>query len=198
LQFIEGYWNHRYLSGETGWDLGEVSPPLKAYFDQLEDKTLKILIPGGGNSHEAEYLYRNGFKNVYVCDIATVPLRNLKERIPEFPEEQLLHLNFFDLEDDYDLVVEQTFFCAINPEERTSYIEQIRKLLKPNGKLVGLLFNVPLNKDRPPFGGSQDEYKELFASQFEIDIMETAFNSIAPRAGNELFVKLLPLKNRAV
>lgn len=198
MQFIEGYWNHRYLSGETGWDLGEVSPPLKAYFDQLEDKALKILIPGGGNSHEAEYLYRKGFKNVYVCDIATVPLRNLKDRVPEFPEEQLLHLNFFDLEDEFDLIVEQTFFCAINPEERTSYILQTRKLLKPNGKLVGLLFNIPLNEDRPPFGGSRQEYMQLFGTQFEIDIMETAFNSIAPRSGNELFIKLFPLKNPTV
>lgn len=198
MQFIEGYWNHKYLSGETGWDLGEVSPPLKAYFDQLEDKELKILIPGGGNSHEAEYLHNRGFKNVYVCDIATVPLRNLRDRVPGFPTDKLLHSNFFDLEDDFDLVVEQTFFCAINPEERTSYIQQIRKLLKPGGKLVGLLFNVPLNEDRPPFGGSREEYKELFGSQFEIDIMETAYNSIAPRAGNELFIKLFPLKNQTV
>lgn len=32
--------------------------PLKVYFDQLTNKDLKILIPGGGNSHEAEYLLK--------------------------------------------------------------------------------------------------------------------------------------------
>jgi thiopurine S-methyltransferase len=61
-------WNNRYLNDDIGWDLGEVSPPLKAYFDQLENKEIKILIPGGGNSYEAEYLLQKGFKNVFVVD----------------------------------------------------------------------------------------------------------------------------------
>jgi hypothetical protein len=47
-------------SNETGWDLGQVSPPLKAYIDQLTDKNLRILIPGCGNSYEAEYLLEKG------------------------------------------------------------------------------------------------------------------------------------------
>ena len=122
MQFIEGYWNNRYLSGETGWDLGEVSPPLKHYFDQLNNKDLTILIPGGGNSYEAEYLFKNGFKNVCVCDIAAIPLRNIKNRVPDFPSDQLLNINFFDLKGQFDLIVEQTFFCAINPEMREDYI----------------------------------------------------------------------------
>jgi len=29
----EQYWNNRYINNETGWDLRQVSPPLKAYFD---------------------------------------------------------------------------------------------------------------------------------------------------------------------
>lgn len=194
MEFIEGYWNHRYLSGETGWDLGEVSPPLRSYFDQLTDKDIRTLIPGGGNSYEAEYLYKRGFKNVHVCDVATIPLRNLKQRIPGFPTGQLLNKNFFDLKGKFDLIVEQTFFCAIDPVQRADYIQKTSELLKPGGKLVGLLFNIPLNQDRPPFGGKLEDYREMFASAFEIAIMETAYNSAASRAGNELFIKMSPLK----
>ena len=40
------FWENRYRNQETGWDLGTVSPPLKAYIDQLEDKDVAILIPG--------------------------------------------------------------------------------------------------------------------------------------------------------
>ena len=58
-------WDDRYKNNDIGWDLGEVSTPLKTYFDQLENKELKILIPGGGNSYEAVYLFQQGFKNVY-------------------------------------------------------------------------------------------------------------------------------------
>lgn len=80
------FWNKRYLEGTHGWDLGAVSPPLKAYIDELTNKELKILIPGGGNSYEAEYLFRKGFKNVYVVDLAEEPLKNIQKRVPKFPK----------------------------------------------------------------------------------------------------------------
>ena len=44
------YWSQRYVEGRTGWDLGSPSQPLKAYIDQLEDTSIKVLIPGAGNA----------------------------------------------------------------------------------------------------------------------------------------------------
>jgi SAM-dependent methyltransferase len=190
MQFIEGYWNHRYLQGETGWDVGYVSTPLKEYIDQLEHKDMKILIPGGGNSYEAEYLFGKGFTNVYVLDISVIALQNFQKRVPEFPSEQLLHCDFFELEDTFDLIIEQTFFCALNPSDRTRYVSKMHSLLKEKGKLVGLLFNISLNEDRPPFGGNEAEYRNLFSEKFKINVMQTAYNSIPERSGNELFIKL--------
>lgn len=188
LKLDESFWSEKYLDGHTGWDIGYVSTPLKEYIDQLTDKELKILIPGGGNSYEAEYLFENGFKNVSVIDISTIPLENLLKRVPSFPKKNLLHLDYFELEETYDLIIEQTFFCALNPEIRKEYVQKTHQLLKPNGKLVGVLFNIPLNNDTPPFGGNELEYRSLFEEKFIIDIMETAYNSIPQRTGNELFV----------
>ena len=190
MNLFEGYWNHRYLSGETGWDIGYVSTPLKDYIDQLEDKSIRILIPGAGNAYEAEYLHKNGFTEVTVVDIASIPLMRFKERVPGFPEDNLIQKDFFDLVEPYDLVLEQTFFCALEPELRPAYVRKMHELLSPGGKLVGLLFNVPLFSDHPPFGGSKKEYEPLFGEYFEIDIMEPAYNSIPPRQDNELFIKL--------
>ena len=31
-------WDNRYLNNDIGWDLGEISTPLKVYIDQLENK----------------------------------------------------------------------------------------------------------------------------------------------------------------
>ncbi|QAA81115.1 methyltransferase domain-containing protein [Aequorivita sp. H23M31] len=191
MNLDESFWSERYLSGQTGWDIGYVSTPLKEYIDQLSDTDLKILIPGAGNSYEAEYLYNKGFKNVSVIDISKIPLENLLERIPEFPKENLLHMDFFDLNETYDLILEQTFFCAQNPELRKKYVSKMHDLLRPNGKLVGVLFNIPLNNDKPPFGGNKSEYRSLFENKFIIVIMETAYNSIPQRDGNELFVKMI-------
>lgn len=191
LVLEENYWTERYGRGETGWDIGYPSTPIKEYIDQLEDKDIKILIPGAGNAYEAEYFWKQGFKNVWVLDISTLPLEHLKERVPDFPQEQLIHSDFFDHYGEYDLIIEQTFFCALNPELRPKYVEKAVELLKPTGKLVGLLFHVPMNSDRPPFGGSWEEYQKLFAGSFDISIMETAYNSIGPRMGSEVFVKML-------
>lgn len=186
----ESFWSEKYVCGETGWDIGYISTPLKEYIDQLKNKDLKILIPGGGNSYEAEYLFNKGFTNVSVIDISIIPLENLSNRVPSFPKKNLLHLNFYDLEDTFDLILEQTFFCAQEPKFREKYISKLYKLLRPNGKLVGLLFNIPLNNDKPPFGGSEEEYRFLFKDSFVIEKMETAYNSIPQRAGNELFISM--------
>lgn len=191
MSAYETFWNDKYKAGATGWDIGHISTPLKVYFDQVTNKDLKILIPGGGNSYEAEYLHNQGFKNVFVADISKVPLQNLQMRLPDFPKEHLLHSDFFDLKGKYDLIVEQTFFCAIDPSLRTQYVLKSNQLLKENGKLIGLLFNIPLNTDGPPFGGSKEEYQAYFEPYFKIETMETAYNSITQRAGNELFVKFI-------
>lgn len=190
MELNASFWNNRYLSNDIGWDIGYISPPLQQYFDQLADKNLKILIPGGGNSYEAEYLFTKGFTNVYVVDLSATALENIKQRIPDFPDSQLIHGNYFDLDTSFDLIIEQTFFCAISPSLRQDYVTQTHRLLTPKGKLVGLLFNVPLNDDQPPFGGSKEEYNSLFSPHFDIQLMEPSYNSIEERAGTELFIKM--------
>lgn len=187
----EEFWTSLYKEEDIGWDLGKVSPPIASYFDQLKDKSPKILIPGGGNSYEAEHLFRSGFSNTFVVDIAHIPLENLKKRCPEFPNDQLIHRNFFDLDDSFDIIVEQTFFCAIHPSLRIKYVNHCYNLLNNKGRIIGLLFNVPLNQDHPPYGGSQSEYLNLFQNLFNIKVMDIAWNSIEPRSGNELFIHLV-------
>ena len=41
-KLTQGYWENRYLMQDTGWDIGQISAPFKAYFDQLRDKNIKI------------------------------------------------------------------------------------------------------------------------------------------------------------
>jgi SAM-dependent methyltransferase len=181
------FWDEKYKNNDIGWDLGEVSPPLKAYIDQLTNKNLKILIPGGGNSYEAEYLHKNGFKNVYVIDLSKTALKNFKERVPSFPLAHLINNDFFHLEMTFDLIIEQTFFCAINPLLRSKYVKKSNDLLTTNGKMAGLLFDAPLNTDKPPFGGCKEDYTNNFKLYFDIVLMENSHNSHNSRLGKELF-----------
>ena len=180
------YWEERYKKGETGWDAGSITTPLKEYIDQLTNKNIKILIPGAGNGYEFDYLIEKGFQNVYVIDIAETPLENIKKRKPEYAS-HLIHSDFFKLDDTFDLILEQTFFCALPPEMRPKYVEKMASLLNTKGKLAGLLFDFPLTTEGPPFGGSVTEYLNLFSDKFTIKTLEKAHNSIKSRQNKELF-----------
>lgn len=188
-RFDGTYWHNKYKNNTTGWDIGYISTPLKKYFDQLKDRSISILIPGGGNGHEAEYLHHLGFKNVYLLDIVAQPLKNFHSRVPEFPRAHLKQIDFFKLSGQYDLIIEQTFFCALDPVLRKKYVEKVNELLNNKGKLVGLLFDFPLTDDGPPFGGNIDEYIHTFSKKFKIKILERSYNSIPERNGKELFIK---------
>ena len=153
------------------WSL--VDNKQKEYFDQLNDKDQKILIPGCGNAYEAEYLYQNGFKNIFLVDFSKKALDNFKKRIKNFPKENLICKDFFDVDGTYDLIIEQTFFCAISKKLRPVYAKKVHSLLSKNGKLVGLLFNAPMYEDHPPFGGTKDEYSSYFNPFFNFKIFDT-------------------------
>ena len=187
----EKYWTQRYHEKRIGWDIGYPSTPLKEYIDQLEDKTISILIPGAGNAYEAEYLWKQGFRNVYVMDISQVPLRQFHERNPDFPAKQLLLEDFFQHKTTYHLIFEQTFFCSFVPTDknRNHYAEQMAKLLKSNGKLVGVWFDLPLTEDieKRPFGGDKKLYLRYLNPHLKTITFEKCYNSIPPRIGNELF-----------
>ncbi len=183
------YWKERYQKKETGWDLGEVSPPIKAYFDKIENKELKILIPGCGNGYEGRYLFNKGFKNVHLLDFASEPLETFLLNTPSFPQGNLHNEDFFRHKGKYDIIVEQTLFCAIDPSLRRNYAEHLSSLLKRGGKVVGLLFNRDFTGG-PPFGGNKEEYLTYFSPYFKKVKMEECYNSIPPRNGSELFIQL--------
>ncbi|MFI5135936.1 MAG: methyltransferase domain-containing protein [Chitinophagales bacterium] len=193
MEFLNAdFWKEKYDTGNTGWDVGRVSSPLKSYFDQLTDRNIRVLVPGGGNSYEAEYLFNAGFRNVFLLDLVEPPLQNFKKRVPSFPASHLIHQNFFDHEGQYDLIIEQTFFCALNPELRPAYAKKIFGLLKPGGKLAGLLFDdLMTERDHPPFGGTKEEYQNYFSPYFNFKVFTRANNSIEKRKDRELFMILL-------
>lgn len=183
------YWEAQYEAKTTGWDLGQVSPPIQAYVDTVADKNSRILIPGCGNSYEAEYLLEQGFSNITVIDIAPTPVTVLKEKFKNNPNIQIVLGDFFEHQGKYDLIIEQTFFCALPPTMRQKYVWKMHQLLAEEGILAGLLFN-RMFESGPPFGGSKEEYQKLFAAAFDFIKMDSSENSIAPRANSELFINL--------
>lgn len=186
----KNFWNERYLTGTTGWDLGKVSEPIAAYVDQLTDKNLRILIPGCGNAYEAAYLAQKGFTDITLIDIAPELVKNISQQFEQTPAVKVIEGDFFEHKGVYDLILEQTFFCALDPSLRQKYVEHMHEILSEKGKIAGLLFNKLFEHQGPPFGGFSEEYQQLFKSHFRIKTLEPCYNSASPRAGSEVFIIL--------
>lgn len=196
LQLDENFWSDRYQKGYTGWDIGSPSPPLYQYLCQIDTKTIDVLVPGAGNAYEIVAGVEIGFLNIHLLDISAVPIRLFLEKYPLFPKDQVHHQNFFEHSGSYDLILEQTFFCALDPKLRQRYAEKMYELLKPGGRVVGVLFDREFTQTGPPFGGSSKEYQVYFEPFFELEKFEPCYNSIPARMGSELFINMKKRLNR--
>lgn len=184
----EKYWNARWQNAETGWDIGYAAPAITKYVDGIKDKNIAILIPGCGNAYEAAYLIEQGFTHITLIDFAPKAVEHLQEKFGDNASIKIINGDFFEHEGSYDLILEQTFFCAILPNRRIDYAQKMQELLKVNGSLVGVLFDRDFGNPTPPFGGNKAEYLAIFEPYFTIEKMETCYNSIQPRAETELFI----------
>ena len=61
----------------------------------------------------------------------------------------------------YDLVYDCTFLCAIDPSRRLEWAQQMRRLIRPGGEIVSLVFPVGDFEGGPPFALSPDVVKDL-------------------------------------
>lgn len=164
------FWEQKYQLNKTGWDIGYAATPIKEYIDQLTDKKLRILVPGAGNAYEVEYLFNAGFTNIYLLDFAESPILNFRKRLAGFPSHNIICQDFFLHDKQYDLIIEHTFLTSLDRDRRNEYAFQMSKLLKPKGKLIGLLFNHEFGNPHPPYGGTINEYKQLFEPYFNFTI----------------------------
>jgi len=192
MNLDKDFWDKQWQSKQTAWDIGYASTPIVNYFNSLQNKNYNILIVGCGNAYEAEYLLSNGFKNITIIDIAPTVISQLLQKFEKYIGNELCIIvgDFFKHSGKYDIIIEQTFFCALNLNLRTNYRDKMHELLNDNGKIVGLLFNRSFEQN-PPFGGSEEEYKLLFQEKFFIQKMEECTESIPQRAGTELWIELI-------
>lgn len=165
-------WEQCYKDNDTPWDRGEPAPPLVEY---LQSNTVEgnVLVPGCGTGHDARLLASQG------CDVTGVDLSPLAIRKAKaFPAPARGSLtyrlsDFLDsdngLEDEsFDYVFEHTCFCAIDPIRRMDYEKAVRRVLKPGGHLLAILFTHLDDPDGPPFPTTPEEVESLFGKHFEI------------------------------
>ena len=186
------FWEDIYLDDDAGWDLGGVTPVFDDIADQLSRG--KVCIVGCGKGYDAVMFAQKGFEVTAVdfAPSAVIALETISNK--ENVNIQILQSDIFALTPEYDsvfdYVIEQTCFCAVNPQRRQDYERLVYKILKPGGKLIGLWF--PLDKtiedEGPPWGITIDEVKSIFKNGWIIEREEFPEISIQPRKNREKLI----------
>ncbi len=181
-------WQEHYESNDLGWDLGQVAPAFVKLWQEEKLPLGKVLVPGCGRGHEVVFLAENGFE-VTAIDFSKGAVTYLENALKERSlNGRVLHQDFFALDDShdgiYDLVLEQTFFCAISPRQRSDYVLNVDRILRPGGMLVGLFYHTD-KEGGPPYNTTREDIETHFLEKFEIQQLDKTSLSAEQRKDKE-------------
>jgi len=183
------FWEALYRDGDDGWELGVATPPLVRWFAAHSPRGKRALVVGCGRGHEARMLHHAGAR-VTAIDFAEPALAAARKSSALEIDWRLLDL--FALPkagEKWDLLVEHTCFCAIDPARRDEYVDVVAGALVPGGELVGL-FYAHGRPGGPPFTTTDEELERRFTARFAIDHREVPPDSVARRAGDERLLRM--------
>jgi len=188
------FWEEAYRTGQDGWELGEPSPPLVRALGALPPGEAAVVL-GCGRGHEARAAASAGWTRVLAVDFAPSAIAGAlrlsagvagAERI-EWRRQDLFTLGATD-PGRFDLCIEHTCFCAIDPDRRGEWAEVVRTALRPGGALVAL-FYAHGRPGGPPFTTDRAEVLRLLGGAgLRVDQIEIPADSVARRETEELLV----------
>ena len=166
-------WEDHYRRGETPWEKGAASPGLVDFL-ATEPVRGRVLVPGCGLGHDVRALAATA-QEVVGIDIAPSAIVSA-EAYPRVGVERYELADLFalppHLRGTFDWVWEHTCFCAIDPSQRSDYVEAVAGALTPGGKLLAVFYLDPGNDspdEGPPFEVSIPELDRLFLPRFRLE-----------------------------
>ena len=184
-----GFWSHIYQIGDDGWELGRAAPPIARWLAANPPSGKRVLVAGCGRGHEARLAARLGAR-VTAVDIAPEAVAATRAlAAKEGLTLDVLEADVFALPSAlrFDLILEHTLFCAIDPARRSEYVRAMAAALDKGGQLVGLFWNTG-RPGGPPFAVEEPEVRALMSTHFTIDSCTLAPDSVAARLGRELLM----------
>ncbi len=186
-------WDERYRAREMTWDMGRAAPPLERAARSMNLLGKRVLVPGCGRGFEAR-LFAGLGADVCAVDFSALALQEAAKYRGGSIEYAQADVRQMPLAwaQRFDLAVEHTCFCAIDPKDRARYVAELHRVLKPCGKLLGLFFIDFANPDGPPFGIYQQPLRELLAPYFDVIGWEVhPRDSWGPRRNQEALISAL-------
>jgi SAM-dependent methyltransferase len=161
------FWNRRYRTGRTPWDVGRVPAALTRWLARHPGNGAHALIPGCGSGYEIAAFAAAGYA-VTAIDLSAAAVA--LARAVSGPERagRVVQGDFFEHDFSaapFDLVFEHSFLCALPPSLWPRVVARTAALLKPGGTLAGF-WDYGAKDDGPPFGLARGEPARLFDPYF--------------------------------
>lgn len=141
-------WEDAWREGRTRWDAGQSPPILEALVASGTLPSGPAVVPGCGSGYDVFTLAREPARTVLGLDLAPTAktrFETVRAELGVDASQAEIHLaDFFDFaattDRRFQLAWDYTFFCAIDPAQRPTWVDSMHRLLAPDGELVTLLF----------------------------------------------------------
>ena len=137
------------------------------------------LVPGMGSGHDAFVLAGiPRMKTVVGLDLSplavTAAQQLLETQAVANVQVEFMVADFFQHapEIKYDVILDHTFLCAIEPSRREEWASKISSLLVEGGILITYMFPLGSHQGGPPFALSVDTYLRLLSSTFDLEYIK--------------------------
>ncbi len=185
----DDFWDKRYQTKEIGWDLGRESPVLASEWAQLRPRLKgdeELVVVGAGLGHDAHFFNQQG-QSVLGLDSSPTAEHQARLRYPNLRYQVADAFEWARAHSGVGAIFEHTFFCAIHPSLRRSWLKQAFEALKPGGLYLGVFWFL-YRPSGPPFGLTQWELRELSRDLFLIKDWRLSHASVDRRFGQEYWI----------
>ncbi|MBD6983680.1 thiopurine S-methyltransferase [Vibrio parahaemolyticus] len=174
------FWHSKWASNQIGFHLEDVNPLLPAYWHHANPKREdKVLVPLCGKSEDLVWLAtkHDSVEGVELSQIAVrsffaehfytptvTPISGMHE-LYQFDELSIYTGDFFTAPvSQADIVYDRAALVALPQDMREEYVERLKPLLNPGGRILLVTLNYPQEEMAgPPFSVPLEEIQQLFA-----------------------------------
>lgn len=175
VSFWEDLWTQGVNKGEM-FDKGGPLPEFKLRVEESRIPGGKVaVIPGCGRGYDVELLTSAGlFERVVGVEVsstgASAARKYLSSVSPKLTNDyEIMCADFFkDQLPAADFVYDYTFFCAINPSQRSAWGRRMAEIVNPGGMLVTIMYPDVKGDGGPPFAVNIDAYQSVLRHAFSV------------------------------
>ncbi len=179
------FWDQRFAAQFTPWDRGGSPENLHQWIALNRAARRKTLIPGCGAGHEVVTFAEAGWP-VTAIDFSVRAVERAKSNLG-IHADFVVQADFFApdwVAGKFELIYENAFLCALPPERRQAWADQVSAILQPGGLLVGYFFFGSTPKG-PPFAISREALADLLSPNFSLRAEAEPPDSIPVFLGRE-------------